>query len=120
MPWWFWIVLWGSLVVASLVLLAYLLFLTLKKGWKTLSEVEAWEAAFSSRLSEAHSVSYRKLESPSESAIFTPVGEAVSHYESGKLERKIDRAVRRYQRRETLGQPQRVDDLRIYAQEGAD
>ena len=33
---------------------------------------------------------------------------------------KLDRAVRRYQRRETLGQPQRVEDLRIYAQEGAD
>lgn len=120
MPWWFWIVLWGSLVVASLALLAYLLFVTLKKGWKALSEVEAWEADFSSRLAEANSVSYRKLESPSGPAIFTPVGEAVSHYESGKQERKIDRAVRRYQRRETLGQPQRVDDLRIYAQEGAD
>lgn len=84
-----------------------------------MSAVEEWAEQFSQQMDQAEQYSYQTLQEPATPAIFTPVHRAVADYEQGKQERKIDRAKRRYQRRETLGQPQRVDDLRINAQKGA-
>ncbi|MBM7050555.1 hypothetical protein [Rothia sp. ZJ1223] len=84
-----------------------------------MGSVEQWATDYSEKMEQAQQVSYLTVEKTSKPAIFTPLNEAVSDYELGKKERKIDRATRRYQRRQTLGQPQRVDDIRINAQKGA-
>lgn len=110
MPWWFWIVLWSALVVCSLGVLAWLLYRVFLKAKRALDEALEWEMNINSELGQATVVgSVAKTTSP---AIFTPVRVAYSDYVQGKNTRTLDRAQRRTQRRNELGQPQLIGDLK--------
>ena len=110
MPWWFWIVLWTVLILGLLCLLTWLLYRVFRKARAAFDAAGQWEASITGALGEA---SYaRPLESASEPAIFTPVTAAYTRYVQGKNTRTLDRARRRYTRRDELGQPQLVGDLK--------
>lgn len=61
----------------------------------------------------------KRMAEEKKSALFTPISEAYAHYEQGKEERIYQRASRRIEKRDALGQPQRIGDLRIQARKGA-
>lgn len=69
-----------------------------------------WETAISSELDQA--VVAGSVAKASPPAIFTPVRRAYSDYIQGKHTRTLDRAKRRTQRRNDLGQPQLIGDLK--------
>lgn len=118
MPWWFWIILWSVLVLASLLFLAFLLWKVFLKAATAFEEFLTLNNSFSAVWES--SVSYpQRIENERKSAIFTPVSEAYANYEQGKQEREYQRVSRRIEKRDTLGQPQRIGDLRIQARKGA-
>lgn len=110
MPWWFWIVLWSVLVLSSLCLLAWLLYLVFRKAMGSLDAATDWESHITDSLGSASVL--KPLREPHQPAIFTPVGQAYSDYIQGKNTRTLDRARRRSQRRDELGQPQLVGDIK--------
>ncbi|WP_237234056.1 hypothetical protein [Rothia nasimurium] len=110
MPWWFWIVLWTVLVVSSLCLLAWLLYRAFRKALGALDAAQDWESSITDALGQAnHAQPLREEPQP---ALFIPVGTAYADYIQGKNTRTLDRARRRSQRRDELGQPQLVGDLK--------
>lgn len=94
----------------SLCVLAWLLYRVLRKALSTLDVVQEWESTINSELGQTAVVgSVAKTTPP---AIFTPVRTAYSDYVQGKNTRTLDRAKRRSQRRNELGQPQLIGDLK--------
>lgn len=96
--------------MCSLCVLAWLLYRVFKKALCTLDAAQEWEANIDSQLGQATVVgSVAKSTTP---AIFTPVRVAYSDYIQGKNTRTLDRAQRRTERRDALGQPQLIGDLK--------
>ncbi|MDY3049359.1 MAG: hypothetical protein SOR40_06255 [Rothia sp. (in: high G+C Gram-positive bacteria)] len=75
-----------------------------------LEEVGQWETQVSSTLGQAAHA--RPLKDPTLPAIFSPVGRTYRSYIQGKNSRTLDRARRRMRRRQKLGQPQLMGDLK--------
>lgn len=110
MPWWFWIILWSLLLIGSLGLLAWLLWKVLLKALASLEALGDWGNSVADGL-DKH-LQARPLEEAAPSALFTPPGQAYRDYVQGKNKRTLGRSARRVQRREELGQPQLLGDLR--------
>ncbi|WP_421084086.1 hypothetical protein [Rothia nasimurium] len=96
--------------MSSLCLLAWLLYRVFRSFMGSLDAATAWEATINDSLSQAAVL--KPLEEPRPPAVFTPVSEAYTDYIQGKYTRTLDRSRRRAQRREELGQPQLVGDLK--------
>lgn len=110
MPWWFWIILWSLLVIGSLGLLAWLLWKVLLRALASLEALGDWGNSVADSL-DTH-LQARPLEEAAPSALFTSPGQAYRDYVQGKNKRTLGRSARRVQRREELGQPQLLGDLR--------
>ena len=111
MPWWFWVLLWGTLTIGSLAFLAWFVYRALTRGFMLLDLVATWLESIETRFDEAQANTRRKLPAEQSLGIFTPVTTAYNEYEHGKQTRRSERIKRRVSRRDRLGQPQNIGDL---------
>lgn len=117
--WWMWIVLWTAVVLASLAfILGAVWRLITRKALPALREVEAIADDFTQRWNSAAQGTAQPLRSPAEPAVFTQVNSARAAYSSGRDQRQTARLIRRMNRKDTLGQPQRLTDLRRAERKG--
>ncbi|GGH57476.1 hypothetical protein [Rothia aerolata] len=119
MPWWFWIILWSLLVLGALVWLVWHAYRVIIKGSRAYRELLSLNDNFSHIWEQAQKLEAQKRRAEREPGIFVPVTEAYAEYEQGKERRQRDRISRRIQKRDSLGQPQRLGDLRNNARKGA-
>lgn len=112
MPWWFWVLLWGALSVIALAVLALLIYRALVRGFTLLDKAVTWAESVEQRFDEAEAQVRRKLPAERTLGVFTPVSAAYNNYEQGKQTRRSERIKRRVSRRDRLGQPQNIGDLR--------
>ena len=108
MPWWFWVLLWGTLTIGSLAFLAWFVYRALTRGFMLLDLVATWMESVETRFDEAQANTRRKLPDEQSLGIFTPVTTAYNEYEQGKQTRRSERIKRRVSRRDRLGQPQNI------------
>ncbi|MFW0108417.1 hypothetical protein ACN08Z_04735 [Rothia sp. P7181] len=120
MPWWFWIVLWSVLVLVSVLWLAFHAYRMILKGASAFEEFLRLSDNCAKTWEESAATATRLVKRTSPPAIFTPVSESYASYEQGKKQRQQERISRRIQKRDILGQPQRVGDLRRNTRKGAD
>ena len=119
MVWWMWIVLWTVVVLASLAFIVGAVWgLITQKALPALREVEAIADDFTQRWNSAAQGTAQPLRSPAEPAVFTPVNSARAAYSSGRDQRQTARLIRRMNRKDMLGQPQRLTDLRRAERKG--
>lgn len=119
MLWWMWIVLWTVVVLASLAFIVGAVWgLIAHKALPAMREVEAVAADFTRRWNSAAQGTSQPLRSPAEPAVFTPVNSARAAYSSGRDQRQTARLIRRMNRKDTKGQPQRLADLRRAERKG--
>ena len=111
MPWWFWVLLWGTLTIGSLAFLAWFVYRALTRGFMLLDLVATWMESIETSFDEAQVNTRRKLPDEQSLGIFTPVTTAYNEYEQGKQTRRSERIKRRVSRRDRLGQPQNIGDL---------
>ena len=104
MSWWFWILLWGALIICSLLYLAWFTYKALTRGFTLLDETVTWVESIEGQFDTAQANATRKL--PRDTTL-----EAYNNYEQGKQERRSERIKRRVSRRDRLGQPQNIGDL---------
>lgn len=119
MPWWFWILLWLVLVNGAIAVLGWLIFRTVLKGADVFEEFMNLSESFSESLDSAVSWQTQKLREKPPVGVVRSVSETLAQYEQSKNIRKQQRISRRIQKRDLLGQPQRVGDLRNNARKGA-
>lgn len=119
MLWWMWIVLWTVLVLVSLAFIVGAVWgLVTKKALPALREVEAFADDFTVRWNAAAQGASQPLRTPAEPAVFTPVNSARAAYSSGRDQRHTARLIRRMNRKDAKGQPQRLSDLRRAERKG--
>ena len=119
MLWWMWIVLWTVVVLASLAFIGSALWgLITKKALPALRELEAFAQDFEQRWNAAAQGTSQPLRTPAEPAVFTPVNSARAAYSSGRDQRQTARLIRRMNRKDAKGQPQRLSDLRRAERKG--
>lgn len=111
MPWWFWVLLWGTLVTGSLVILTWFVYRALTRGFVLLDLAATWMESVEARFDKAQANTRRKIPAEQSLGIFTPVPTAYNKYEQGKQTRRSERIKRRVSRRDRLGQPQNIGDL---------
>ena len=83
MPWWFWVLLWGTLTIGSLAFLAWFVYRALTRGFMLLDLVATWMESIETRFDEAQANTRRKLPAEQSLGIFTPVTTAYNEYEQG-------------------------------------
>ena len=119
MVWWMWIVLWTVVVLASFAFIVGAVWrLITRQALPALRDVEALADDFTQRWNSAAQGTSQPLRSPAEPAVFTPVNSARSAYSSGRDQRQTARLIRRMNRKDTKGQPQRLTDLRRAERKG--
>ena len=111
MSWWFWILLWGALIICSLLYLAWFTYKALTRGFTLLDETVTWVESIEGQFDAAQANASRKLPRDPTLGEFTPITEAYNNYEQGKQTRRSERIKRRVSRRDRLGQPQNIGDL---------
>ena len=119
MVWWMWVVLWTVVVLASFAFIVGAVWrLITRKALPAMRDVEAMADDFTHRWNSAAQGTPQPLRSPAEPAVFTPVNSARAAYSSGRDQRQTARLVRRMNRKDILGQPQRLTDLRRAERKG--
>ena len=111
MSWWFWILLWGALIICSLLYLAWFTYKALTRGFTLLDETVTWVESIEGQFDTAQANATRKLPRDTTLGVFTPITGAYNNYEQGKQTRRSERIKRRVSRRDRLGQPQNIGDL---------
>ena len=111
MSWWFWILLWGALIICSLLYLAWFTYKALTRGFTLLDETVTWVESIEGQFDAAQANASRKHPRDTTLGVFTPITEAYNNYEQGKQTRRSERIKRRVSRRDRLGQPQNIGDL---------
>ncbi|MDO5750668.1 MAG: hypothetical protein Q4P78_05630 [Rothia sp. (in: high G+C Gram-positive bacteria)] len=111
MPWWFWVLLWGALIVSAVAFLAVIILPALKRGLTLLDEAFTLVENVEDAVERANESTKRRVRREPQLGVFTPVPEAYNNYEQGKQTRRSERIKRRVSRRDRLGQPQNVGDL---------
>lgn len=119
MLWWMWVVLWIVLVLGAAAFIGWVLYRVVRtQVLPALDEIERSGTDFAIRWNAAAQGHSRPLRTPAPPAMFTPVDETRAAYRSGRDQRQTARLIRRMQRRDTLGQPQRYSDVRRAEQKG--
>ncbi|MDO4919491.1 hypothetical protein [Kocuria sp.] len=119
MLWWMWVLLWTVAVLAAAASLGALLYRTLtRQVLPTLDDLERTAADFSDRWNAAVEGRPAPLRTPAPPAMFTPVNETRAAYRSGRDQRQTARLIRRMQRKDAQGLPQRYGDLVRAEQKG--
>lgn len=106
---------WILLVAVAIAVLTWLAVRLMVKGAQALQELMNFSEIASKILDESSTYQAQKFRENSEAAIFRPISESFAEYEQSKNER----VQRRIQKRETLGQPQNLSDLRNTSRKGA-
>ncbi len=118
LPWWFWVLLWAVLALATLLFLV-LSGIGLFRGFMALAR-EAGEAMDRAGAAMDADAEAREYPEPSDrtpagvAALFQDPDAARQGYEAGKLRRTNARRGARVQRKSLRGQPQRVGDLELF------
>lgn len=110
---------WILLVAVAIAVLTWLAVRLMVKGAQALQELMNFSEIASKILDESSTYQAQKFRENSEAAIFRPISESFAEYEQSKNERVQRRISRRIQKRETLGQPQNLSDLRNTSRKGA-
>ena len=119
MLWWMWVVLWTVLVLGAAAFIGWVLYRVVRtQVLPALDEIERSGTDFVTRWNAAAQGHSTPLRTPAPPAMFTPVDETRAAYRSGRDQRQTARLIRRMQRRDTLGQPQRYSDVRRVEQKG--
>lgn len=119
MLWWMWVVLWTVLVLGAAAFIGWVLYRVVRtQVLPALDEIERSGTDFAARWNAAAQGHSTPLRTPASPAMFTPVDETRAAYRSGRDQRQTARLIRRMQRRDTLGQPQRYSDVRRAEQKG--
>ena len=119
MLWWMWIVLWTVVVLASAAFVAGLLYRLLTRHVvPALDELERSATEFSERWHSASQGQPAPLRAPAPPAMFTPVNDTRAAYRSGRDQRQTARLIRRMQRKDAQGLPQRYRDVLRAEQKG--
>ena len=119
MLWWMWVVLWTVLVLGAAAFIGWVLYRVVRtQVLPALDEIERSGTDPATRSDAAAQGHSTPLRTPAPPAMFTPVDETRAAYRSGRDQRQTARLIRRMQRRDTLGQPQRYSDVRRAEQKG--
>ena len=119
MLWWMWVVLWTVLVLASAAFVGGMLYrLLTRQVLPALDELETTADGFSQRWNAAVEGHPAPLRPPAPPAMFTPVNDTRAAYRSGRDQRQTARLIRRMQRKDAQGLPQRYRDVLRAEQKG--
>lgn len=118
MPWWLWVLLWTVLVLASVVVLAVLGWGVLRRFFRTLDSVEDLGEDMARRWEDSSSLVAQRIRQAPVPGILIPVRQARDEFVAGRSTRHERKVAQRIARRDRLGQPQRLGDLRYGAQKG--
>lgn len=118
MLWWSWVLLWTVLVLLGAAFLGLMLWRLVRTALRFLRETEAVAGEFTQRWDDAASGVQRPVRPAPEPAVFTPVGSALAEYRFGRDQRETARLQRRMERKDRMGQPQRISDLRKAERKG--
>lgn len=118
MLWWSWVLLWTVLVLLGAAFLGLLLWRLAKAFLALLRDTESVAGEFSQRWEDAAAGVQRPVRAAPDPALFTPVGQAVADYRVGRDQRETARLGRRIERKDRMGQPQRISDLRRAERKG--
>lgn len=119
MLWWMWVVLWTVLVLASAAFVGGMLYrLLTRQVLPALDELETTADGFSQRWNAAVEGHPAPLRTPAPPAMFTPVNDTRAAYRSGRDQRQTARLIRRMQRKDAQGLPQRYRDVLRAEQKG--
>lgn len=118
MLWWSWVLLWTALVLLGAGFLGLMLWRAVRMFFALLRDTEAVAGEFAQRWDDAASGVHRPVRPAPEPALFTPVGHALAEYRDGTDQRETARLRRRMERKERMGQPQRISDIRRAERKG--
>lgn len=118
MLWWSWVLLWTALVLLGAGFLGLMLWRLVRMFFVLLRDTEAVAGEFAQRWDDAASGVHRPVRPVPEPAVFTPVGDALAQYRFGRDQRETARLRRRMERKDRMGQPQRISDIRRAEQKG--
>ena len=119
MLWWMWVLLWTAVVLAGATFIGVLLYRVLtRQALPALDDLERTATDFSARWNAAAEGHPAPLRSPAPSAMLTPVNTTRAAYRSGRDQRQTARLIRRIQRKDAQGLPQRYGDLVRAEQKG--
>ncbi|MEX5271315.1 hypothetical protein [Kocuria sabuli] len=118
MLWWSWVLLWTLLVLLGAAFLGLMLWRLVRNLLALLRETETVAGEFAQRWDDAASGVQRPVRAAPEPALFTPVGQALSDYRFGRDQRETARLTRRIERKDRMGQPQRISDIRRAERKG--
>ncbi|GAA1759103.1 hypothetical protein [Kocuria aegyptia] len=118
MLWWSWVLLWTVLVLLGAAFLGLMLWRLVKTFFALLRDTESAAAEFSQRWEDAAAGVQRPVRVAPDPALFTPVGQAVADYRAGRDQRETARLRRRIERKDRMGRPQRIGDIRRAERKG--
>lgn len=118
MLWWSWVLLWTVLVLLGAAFLGLMLWRLVRNFLTLLRDTETVAGEFAQRWDDAASGVQRPVRPPPEPALFTPVGQALADYRNGSDQRETARLTRRMERKDRMGQPQRISDIRRAERKG--
>ncbi|CAL8897664.1 Histidine kinase [Kocuria varians] len=114
-----WVLLWTVVVLGSAAFLGALGYRVLTRQiLPALDVLERTATDFPQRWNAAVEGQPAPLRTPAPSAVFTPVHDTRAAYRSGRDQRQTARLIRRMQRKEAQGLPQRYRDLIRAEQKG--
>ncbi|MFI7582350.1 hypothetical protein ACH9DO_00980 [Kocuria sp. M1N1S27] len=118
MLWWSWVLLWTVLVLLGAAFLGLVLWRVVRTFLVLLRDTETVAGEFAQRWEDAAAGVQRPVRAAPDPALFTPVGQAVSDYRYGRDQRETARLRRRMERKDRMGQPQRINDIRRAERKG--
>ena len=114
-----WLLLWTVVVLAGAAFIGLLLYRVLTcRVLPVLDDLERTATDFSDRWNAAVEGRSAPLRSPAPPAMFTPVNDTRAAYRRGRDQRQTARLIRRMQRKDAQGLPQRYGDLVRAEQKG--
>lgn len=118
MLWWSWVLLWTVLVLLGAAFLGLVLWRVVRTFLVLLRDTETVAEEFARRWDDAAAGVQRPVRSAPDPALFTPVGQALADYRYGRDQRETARLTRRMARKDRMGQPQRISDIRRAERKG--
>jgi hypothetical protein len=118
MLWWSWVLLWTVLVLLGAAFIGLMLWRLTRTVLTFLRDTETVAAEFTQRWDAAAAGVQRPVRAQPEPALFTPVGQALADYRLGRDQRETARLQRRMERKDRMGQPQRISDIRRAERKG--
>lgn len=118
MLWWSWVLLWTVLVLLGAAFLGLVLWRVARTFLVLLRDTETVAGEFAQRWDDAAAGVQRPVRAAPDPALFTPVGQAVADYRHGRDQRETARLARRMARKDRMGQPQRISDIRRAERKG--